>query len=86
MSQAYPSFHCSKLTPIVLQMFVLLSSVLMNENVAEVYASRIMLLLLLLLETVSASALSRCSSWLTMRFVTHYYLSHCLLGEMILLA
>jgi hypothetical protein len=44
---------------------VLLSSVLMNR--AEVYASRMMLLL----ASVSAIALSRCSSLLTMRLATH---------------
>jgi hypothetical protein len=53
----------------------------MNGNIAEVYASRMMLLL----APVSASALSRCSSLLTMRLVTHYQLSGWLLGEMILL-
>jgi hypothetical protein len=42
-----------------------LPSVLMNG--AEVYASRMMLLL----APVSASALSRCSSLLTMRFTTN---------------
>jgi hypothetical protein len=50
--------------PIVLQVFVLLSSVLMNG--AEVYASRMMLLL----ARISASTLSRCSSLLTMRLTT----------------
>jgi hypothetical protein len=59
---------------------ILLSSVLMNET--EVYASRMMLLL----APVSASALSRCSSLLTMRLDTHYQLSGFFLGEMILLA
>jgi hypothetical protein len=49
------------LPPIVLQVVVLLSSVLMNGD--EVYASRMMLLL----SPVSASTLSRCSSLLTMR-------------------
>jgi hypothetical protein len=44
---------------IVIQVIVLMSSVLMNET--EVYASR----MLLLLAPVSASALRRCSSWLT---------------------
>jgi hypothetical protein len=51
----------------------------MNGNIDEVYASRMMLLL----APVSASALSRCSSLLTMRLATHYQLSDCLLGEMI---
>jgi hypothetical protein len=63
------------LPPIVLQMVVLLSSVLMNGNMAEVYASRMMLLL----APVSASALSRCSSLLTMRLASHYQLSVVLL-------
>jgi hypothetical protein len=59
----------------------------MNGNGSEVYASRMMLLLLLLLlAPVSASALRRCSSLLTMRLVTHYQLSDWLLSEMILLA
>jgi hypothetical protein len=40
-------------------------------NGAEVYASRMMLLL----APVSASALSRCYSLLTMRLVIHYQLS-----------
>jgi hypothetical protein len=53
----------------------LLSSVLMNG--AEVYASRMMMLL----APVSASALSRCSSLLTMRLVTHYQLSGWISGE-----
>jgi multisubunit Na+/H+ antiporter MnhG subunit len=56
------------LPPIVLQVVVLLSSVLMNGNVAEVYASRMMLLLL---APVSTSALIRCSSLLTMRLTTN---------------
>jgi hypothetical protein len=60
---------------------LLLSSVLMNRNVDEVYASRMMLL-----APVSASALSRCSSLLTMGLATHYQVSDWLLGEMILLA
>jgi putative effector of murein hydrolase LrgA (UPF0299 family) len=55
-----------------------LLSVLLNG--AEVYASRMMLLLV----PVSASALSRCSSLLTMRLVIHYQLSDSLLAEMIL--
>jgi hypothetical protein len=67
------------LPPIVLQVVVLLSSVLMNG--AEVYTSRMMLLL----TPVSASALSRCSSLLAMRLASHYQLSGWLLGEMILL-
>jgi multisubunit Na+/H+ antiporter MnhG subunit len=66
MSQPYPSCSFSNLPPIVLQVVVLLSSVLMNGNVAEVYASR-MMLPLLLLAPVSAIALSRCSLLLTMR-------------------
>jgi hypothetical protein len=51
--------------PIVLQVVVLLSSFLMNG--AEVYAPRMMLLL----APVSASALSRSSSLLTMRLTTN---------------
>jgi hypothetical protein len=68
------------LPPIVIQVVVLLSSVLMNG--AEIYASRMMLLL----ATVSASALIRCSSLLTMRHVTHHQISGWLLGDMTLLA
>jgi multisubunit Na+/H+ antiporter MnhG subunit len=68
------------LPPIVLQVVVLLSSVLMNG--ADIYASRMMLLL----APVSASALGRCASLLTMRLDTHYQFSGWLLGEMILLA
>jgi hypothetical protein len=56
------------LPPIVFQV-VVLSYVLMNG--AEVYASRMMLLL----APVSASDLSRCSSLLTMRLVAQYQLS-----------
>jgi hypothetical protein len=55
-----PLLFVVNLPPIVLQVVVLLSSVLMNE--AEEYASRMMLLL----APVSTSALSRCSSLLTM--------------------
>jgi hypothetical protein len=50
-------------------------SVLMNK--AEVYASRIMLQL----APVSASALRRCSSLLTMRLAAQYQPSECFLGE-----
>jgi hypothetical protein len=57
---------------------VLLSSVLMIGT--EVYTSR----MLLLLAPVLASALSRCSSWLTIRRAAHYQLSVWLLGEMLL--
>jgi hypothetical protein len=57
------------LPSIVLQVVVLLSSFLMNG--AELYASRMMLLL----ATVSASALGKCSSLLTMRLDVHYQLS-----------
>jgi hypothetical protein len=63
----------------VIHLVVLFSSVLMHGS--EVYASKI-----LLLAPVSASALSRCSSFLTMRLVTDYQQSDWLLGEMILLA
>jgi hypothetical protein len=56
------------LATILHQVAVLLSSVLMNGKVAEVYASRMMLLLL---AAVSASVLSRCSSLLTMRLTTN---------------
>jgi hypothetical protein len=69
MSQAYLSLVVVNLPPIVLQVVVLLLSVLMNG--AEVYASRMLLLLAL----VSASVLSRCSSLLRMRLATHYQLS-----------
>jgi hypothetical protein len=70
MSQAYPSFSCRNLLPpIVLQVVVLLSSLLMNG--AEVYSSRMMLLL----APVSASVLIRCSSLLTMRLSVHEKLS-----------
>jgi multisubunit Na+/H+ antiporter MnhG subunit len=65
MSQAYFSYSCCNLPPIFNQAVVLLSSVLMHG--AEVYASR----MLLLLAPVSASALSRCSSLLTMRLTTN---------------
>jgi hypothetical protein len=68
------------LPPIVIHVVVLLSSVLMNG--AEVYASGMMLLL----APVSASALSRCTSWLKIRHSAHYQLSDCLLGEMMFLA
>jgi hypothetical protein len=51
----------------------------MNGNVAEVFASRVMLLL----APVSASALSRCSSFLKKKLATHYQLSDCFLCEMI---
>jgi hypothetical protein len=81
MTQAYPSLVLVNLPTIVLQVVVLLSSLLMNG--AKVDASR---MLLLLLSPVSASALSRFSSLLTMRLVTHYHLGDCFLGEMILLA
>jgi hypothetical protein len=59
-----PVLFVVNLPPIVLQVVVLLSSVLMNG--AEVYVSRMMLLL----APVSASPLSRCSSLLTMRLTT----------------
>jgi hypothetical protein len=65
---------------IVLQVVVLLSYVLMNG--AEVYASRMMLLL----APVSSSALGRCTSWLIMRHSALYQLNYCLLGEMMFLA
>jgi hypothetical protein len=61
----FPVLIAVNLPPILLQVVVLLSSVLMNG--AEVYASRIMLLL----APVSASALSRCSSLLTMGLTTN---------------
>jgi multisubunit Na+/H+ antiporter MnhG subunit len=54
-----------KLPPIVLQVVVVLSSVLMNG--AELYAS----IFMQLLAPVSASALGRCSSLLTMRLTTN---------------
>jgi hypothetical protein len=64
-----------KLPPIVRQVVVLLSSGLMNG--AEVYASRMMLLL----APISASALS----FLIVDNETHYQLNILLLGEMIFL-
>jgi hypothetical protein len=67
------------LSPTVIKLVELLLSVLMNG--AEVYASRMMLLL----TPVSASALSRCPSWLTIRLVSHYQPSGWWLREMILL-
>jgi hypothetical protein len=58
-----PVFVVVNLPPIVLQVVVLLSPILINGT--EVYASRTMmmllLLLLLLLTPVSVSALSMCS-------------------------
>jgi hypothetical protein len=54
-------------TPIVFQVVVLLSSVLMNGDIAEVYASRMMLLL----APVSSNALSICLSLLTMMLTTN---------------
>jgi small neutral amino acid transporter SnatA (MarC family) len=80
MSQAYSSLVVVNLLPILLQVVILLSSVLMNG--AEVYASRMMRLL----APVSASALSRCSSLFTMKISTHYQLSGWLLGDMTFLA
>jgi hypothetical protein len=68
------------LPPIVLQVVLLLSSILMNG--AGVNVSR----MLLLLAPVSASALSRCSLLLTMIFAIHYRLVGWLLDKMILLA
>jgi hypothetical protein len=50
-------------------------------NGAEIYASK-----MLLLEPVSASALCKCSSLLTMILAAHNQLSDWLLREMILLA
>jgi hypothetical protein len=75
-----PVLFVVNLQPIVHKVVALLSSVLMNGS--EAYASRMMLLL----ATVSASALSRSSSLLTIRFAAHYQLSGWILGEMILLA
>jgi hypothetical protein len=51
----------------------------MNGNISEVHASRMMLLM----APVSARALSRCYSLLTMRLATHYQLNDYLLCEMI---
>jgi hypothetical protein len=65
MSQAYPSFSCSKLTTHRTQVVVLLSSFLINGD--EVYTSR----MILMLAPVLASALSICSSLLTMRLTTN---------------
>jgi hypothetical protein len=81
MSQAYPSLSSSKLTTHYAPRVLLLSPVLMNG--AEVYAS---IMLLLLLVPVSTSALSRCSSLLTMRLADHCQLNGWVMGEMILLA
>jgi hypothetical protein len=58
-----------KIPPTVLYVFVLLSSVLLNE--AEVNTSRMMLLL----AWVLASDLNRCFLWLTIRLASHYQLS-----------
>jgi hypothetical protein len=69
------------LPPIVLQVVVLLSSVLMNGIIAEVYASRMMLLL----TPVSTSALSRCSSLLTMRLTTNSVVGWDDFGSLVLL-
>jgi multisubunit Na+/H+ antiporter MnhG subunit len=68
MSQEYPSFSCSKLTTHCSLGGCIIVICLMNGIVPEVYASRMMLLLL---APVSASALSRCSSLLTMRLTTN---------------
>jgi hypothetical protein len=64
MSQAYPSFKCSKFTSHCTLGGCI--TVIYFDEWAEVYASRMMLLL----APVSASALSRCSSLLKMRFTT----------------
>jgi hypothetical protein len=55
-----------------------MSSVLLNGS--EAYASRMMLIL----ELLSVSAMSRCSSWLTMRLPAQYQLSDGLMGEILL--
>jgi uncharacterized membrane protein len=61
----YQFYFLLNLPPILLQLVELLSSVLMNW--AEVYASRIMVML----ARVTASALCRYSLWMTMRLTTH---------------
>jgi hypothetical protein len=67
MSQAYTSFSCNKFTthftPGGCITFILFD----EWDMAEVYASRMMLLL----APVSGIALSRCSSLLTMRLTTN---------------
>jgi hypothetical protein len=65
MSQPHPSLFVVNSPPILLQVVVLLSSVLMNG--AKAYVSRMMLLL----APVSGSALIRCSSLLTIRLTTN---------------
>jgi hypothetical protein len=65
MSQAYPSFGCSKLTTYCTPGDC--TTVICFDEWAEVYASRMMLLV----APVSASALSRCSSWLTITLTTN---------------
>jgi hypothetical protein len=80
ISQAFPVSFAVNLPPVVIQVFVILSFILMNMS--EVYYSR----MLLLLAPVSASALSRYSSWLTMRLTAQYQPSGLFLGDMILLA
>jgi hypothetical protein len=65
MSQAYPSFSCSKFTTHYTPGGCITVIFLMNG--AEIFASR----MLLLLVPVSARALSRCSSLLTMKLASH---------------
>jgi hypothetical protein len=67
MSQAFPVLVVVNLPPAVLKVVVLLSSVLMNGDIAEVSASS----MLRMLAPVSASALGRCSLLLTMRLPTN---------------
>jgi hypothetical protein len=80
MSQEYLDFSCIKLTTHYTPndcVCITVICFLMHGKIAEVYASRMMLLL----APVSASTLSRYFSLLIMRIV----LSDWLLGEMILL-
>jgi hypothetical protein len=69
MSQAYPNLSYSKLTIHCTPGGCI--TVICFDQWAEVYASRMMMQL----APVSASALSRCSSFLTLRFANHYQLS-----------
>jgi hypothetical protein len=75
-----PVLDVVNLLPTVLQVVVSLSSVLMNGNIAELYASR----MILLLAPVSSSALSRYFSWLTMRLTANSLIDF--FAEILLLA
>jgi hypothetical protein len=67
MSQLYPSVSCSKFTTHCIPGSCITVIFFDECNVAEVYASRMMLLL----APVSARALRRCSSLLAMRVTTN---------------